>query len=351
MNEPHSSLAFMADAVDTALTAPDVPRFLEGIQEGFSALYRHLVLNTKTRKKSLQALEDAFASSRSSIRRRRILELCAWPVFDKPALPLPPTGGLPEFLWIFTVPFVVTLTPAQLVHPLLLEGEVLPAAQLLALAERSGCLNKKAAMRTFSTLFRREDLHAYGPQNIAAIFVGAELGINDVPVPLPILMDEEMESFRNVTLLALCSARLPLGESSLYRPGMLWPCEEAAQVVLAGLRAQGLEVEAVKGLAPCSVAESLFHCAGSGLAELEMNLKAAQATYGDLQVILKYPMEGFAEVNAFNSVGAEISILPTFAFFEPKAALTACVRQICAAQAIGYKGTFNLSIPAGSLLQ
>lgn len=349
MTGSRSSL-FLAEAVEAALAAADAPAFMQGVREGFDQLYKHLIAAPKSRKKTLDALDEAFENTRADIRRRRILELCAWPIFDKPSLP---TGeqSLPEFLWIFALPFVVTLKASQLERPIVLEGEVLDADQLLAIVERSECLNKNASLRAFSTLVRREDLHASGPRNIATRFIEAELGMVEPPQPLPVIMDEEIESCRNVTLMVLCAARLTAGETSLFNRGQVWPAESVAALIKEGLLAQSVEVEAVTSLPPCSMAESLFHCSGAGLAELEYNLKEAQDTYGSLEVIIKHPMDGFAEINAMTQEGVEISLLPAFSFFEPKKELADCVRRICEKHTIGYKGAYTLSTPAPSLLQ
>jgi hypothetical protein len=328
-------------ALDEALQAPNAQHFMHSIRGGYTALYQDIVADPRRRKRGLDALDAFFAATSANMRRRRIAELCAWPIFDKPSLPVE-SGALPEFLWLFAMPFVVTFSVEQLSRPVLLEGEVFDANALLGCVEESGALNTDAYLRAFSTLLRRDDLHAYGPRGLASTFVQAELGSDDVPQPLPLLMDEEVESHRTVVYFVPCAARLAVGARHLMNPAMPWCDQAAAEVVRAGLEQQGLEVDMVRSLPPCSMSEALFHCSGSGLAELESNLAEARKLYGELQVLIKHPMDGFAEINAMNNEGQEIVLLPAFAFVEPQGELQQCVRAICEQHDITFKGAFSL---------
>lgn len=335
-------------ALDDALEAPNAQHFLNSVRSGYKALYESVVANPRRRKQGLDALDAFFAANNANLRRRRVAELCAWPIFDKPALPTE-QDALPEFLWLFAIPFLVTFSAEQLTRPILLEGPVFDADALLTCVEESGALNDDGYIRAFSTMLRRDDLHAYGPRGLASTFVTAELGGDEVPQPLPLFMDEDLESHRTVVYFVPCAARLPAGTQHLINPNAVWCEQEAARVIREGLEMQGLELDNVRSLPPCSMAEIMFHCSGSGLAELESNLARAKQIYGELKVVIKYPMEGFAEINALNSDGQEIMLLPAFAFVEPQGELRQVVNAICEQHDITFKGTFAPAF-AGSRL-
>lgn len=329
-------------ALEHALAATDAQEFMASVRGGYSALYQALLVEHTQRQHQLDVLDNFLAQNTHRLRLRRIAEVCAWPIFDKPSLPHE-KGEQPEFLWLFALPFVVTFSQAQLSQPVFLEGEAVDANDLLACAEQAGVLNSNARLRAFSTLFRREDLHAYGPQGMARAFIEAELGGEAVPQPLPLQLDPEMESHRTVVYYAMCAARLPLGEKQLILKSPVWSPENPAHLVKQGLLQQGLGVDHVQSLPPCSMAEALFHCTGAGLAELESNLLEARRLYGELQVLIKHPMDGFAEINALNDSGQEIMLLPSFAFFEPKQELQHCVKTLCSQHQMGYKGAYVLA--------
>lgn len=343
-----ADLPEFSQALNHALVAADAQEFMESVRGGYSALYRALMVQSRERQRQLEVLDNFFADNVHRPRLRRIAEVCAWPIFDKPSLPHE-AGEAPEFLWLFALPFVVTFSQAQLSAPVFLEGEAVDANDLLAFTEQAGVLNAKARLRAFSTLFRRDDLHAYGPQGLARAFIDAELGGESVPQPLPLQLDPELESHRTVVYFAACAARLPVGESQLILKSPVWSSENPAHLVKQGLLQQGLGVEHVQSLPPCSMAEALFHCTGPGLAELESNLLEARRLYGELQVLIKHPMDGFAEINAVTDTGQEIMLLPSFAFFEPKQELQHCVKALCQQHQLGYKGAYVLASQSSML--
>jgi len=337
-------------ALDDALEAPNAQHFLSSVRSGHKALYDCIVTDASRRKKGLDAMDAFFAANSANVRRRRVAELCAWPIFDKPALP-PQEDKLPEFLWLFAMPFLVTFSVDQLSRPVMFNDEpVFDADAMLTCVEESGALNEDAYVRAFSTILRRDDLHAYGPRGLASIFVTAELGGDEIPQPLPLLMDEEIESHRTVMYFVPCAARLPVGARHLMNQDAIWCDQEAARILREGLEMHGVEIDNVRSLPPCSMAEIMFHCSGTGLAELESNIARAKQVYGELKVVVKYPMEGFAEINALNSDGDEIMLLPAFAFVEPPAELREVVTAICEEHNITFKGSFTPSIVGSRLI-
>lgn len=338
---PIPRLAPFERALDAALQAETAAQFMQAVRQGYDALYGMMVDDVRRRREGMAALEAFFAGTTANLRRRRIAELCAWPIFDKPALPQD-AAELPEFLWLFAVPFLVTLEREQLAEPVMLTAEALDADELLAFVETSAALNRKASLRAFSTLLRREDIHAYGPRGLASAFVQAELGAPEVPQPLPLFMDAEVDAHRTVLYFVPCAARLPVGETELLDRSVEWTGEAAAAIVQRGLTGLGLRVERVVSQPPCSIAEALFHCTGLGATELETNLVEARRLYGPLDVIIKHPMDGFAEINGFNADGDEVVLLPAFPFFEPRSELADCVKAICEQNQMGFRGSHRL---------
>ncbi len=337
------------DLTRPALQAETATQFMAGIKSGFDALYDGLVADT-TKKRMLPALEVAFTQSRGSIRQRRVLELCAWPIFDKPALPSAP-GAMPEFLWLFCLPFVVRFGMKDIQQPVLLQGDVVDARSMLHLAAESGWLNPKAVLSGFPALLTREDLHLYGPKNLASLFVHSEMGEDEGLQSMPLVFDDEIESGRVATVYLVGAARLPVGENHLLNKQAEWPAAESmARLVHTGLTECDLEVESVVSYPPCSMAEALFRCAGAGLQEFATVLSLAKEHYGAKDLILRHPMEGMAELTCTDKDGDEISLLPPFPFIEPKQELQACMRRLCRDLDIEFKGAFSVAVATGSML-
>lgn len=327
--------------VNQVLACETATEFMDQLRAGYQALYDALMQDTRQRKKALKLLEELFAATAAEPRRRRILELCSWPIFDKPALPLE-SPGLPEFIWVFALPFVVTFAPAQLPTPVVLDGDAFDPDAVLELLEASEAVSSKGHLRVFSTLFRKEDLHAYGPQNIAQFFVGAELGLTSPPQPLPVTFDRDIDCARSVPFFALCACRMQLGEKTLLNRDVVWSAAALEAEIFTGLQSRGLAVEAVHSLPPCSLAETLFQCAGPSLEAMERNLDEATKLYGELELIIRHPMDGLAEVNAFNAAGEEVVLQPPFSFFEPRLELRKTIAQYCERRRLGFRGSFVL---------
>lgn len=339
---------FVAQATNAAFQAEDLKGFLGGLREG--AGYLRDKLTSASAEKSRDLLNAAFESLGADPRRRRILELCAWPVFDKASLPQE-AAAPGDFLWLFALPFVVQLSARQLDKPLLLEQNTVDGEALLEIVETSGVMAVRDGFRCFSTLLRREDLHAYGPQNIAQAFVEGELSGEAGLQPLPVFMDEDIESCRAFTVFVPCAMRMPVGLDKLFQSRQGWLASRAAKVVREGFERAGVAVDLVVSLPPVSFTESLFRCAGVGTVELEVNLIEARRLYGELAVTLRHPAQGYAEITALNEAGEEILVVPPFPFFEPKKALAKAVRDICVAQGLEFRGSYSLQTPAPTLLQ
>lgn len=346
MSQPTVLSKFLS-ATAKPLAATTLDEFLVGIRRGYDDLYGAL-MNTTDQQEALDALDEAFAQTRRSPRQRRILELCAWPIFDKPALP-PAEASLPEFLWLFAVPVLVQLPQAR-DSVLMVPGDCLDMARLIETLEDSGCMNPKALVSGFSTLYSRDDLHAYGPLGIAQRFVDAETQDEvDLPLPLPIVQDPDIESGRTVTLYALLAARLPAGERVLF-DAQKWPTAQMDKVFRDGLAAGGIEHEALQSTPGCSMSEALFRCAGPGLRELESWVDLGVAHYDLKAMYVTMPVEGMAELVGVTAKGEELMLAPTFAYVEPSGELVAACERVCQSRNLPFRGMFVSAVPTSSTL-
>lgn len=342
----------LVDLTLPAMKASTAAEFMRGIKSGFDGLYEALMGENVKKKQLLIALDQAFAEHSPSLRQRRVLELCAWPIFDKPALPQR-DAELPEFLWLFVLPFVVKLSAADLTEPKLLQGDVVDAKSILTRVADSGWLNSKSALSAFPTLLTREDLHLYGPKSLAATFVHAERGDDEGLQPMPVVFDPEIESSRVVTLFLVCASRLPVGEHQLLHRQQEWDGSALGREVVSGLVNQGWAVESATSMPPCSMAEALFRCAGAGVQELGTVLDLAVEHYQSREFVLRYPMEGVAELTAISTEAGseeELVLLPPFQFLEPKGELLACVHRLCKDRGLEFKGAYSVSATTSSML-
>ncbi len=336
----------LADLALPALKATTSQEFMQAIRSGFDGLYDRLLSPGHSRKQTLAALDALFSGDLTNVRQRRVLELCAWPIFDKPALPAVPSQ-LPEFLWLFCLPFVVTGSGVSKSNPVDLP---LDAPRLLSLLTDTNWISDKGVLSTFPTLLTREDLHALGPQHLATSFVRAEAGASaSLPVK-PLSFDSALSGTSVKTLFLVCAARMPIGERALFSPQAKWDGTALADGVSTSLGTAGVTVSQVQSARPCSMAEALFHCAGAGRLELGVVLDLARLPQQEQGLELRFPIEGVAELVAVSRCGAEQLVAPPFHFVEPKAELQRCLRVLCDQRGIAFKGAFSAAVPQGSML-
>lgn len=328
------------------LAADNGSAFLAGVREGFESLYATLVAPGQ-QAQGVAALDEAFNQTVGAFRRRRVLEMCVWPVYDKPAIPA--AKGTEEFLWMFCLPFVVQFSQATAAAPVFVPDALFDGGAVLRAASCEAWFNPEARLSGFPTLLTREDLHLFGPRNLATLFVQAETG-QDAPLqPLPLLLDAEIESARVTTFYMLAAARLPVGETTLLQQHGEWPAQALERYVMAGFAEHGIETERVTSLAPCSMAEALLRSTRVGACEVRAVLELAKVHYGITEVAVQYPLEGMAEL--VGTAGAEQSyvLCAPFAFIEPSAELQGCLSKVCQQLGLGFKGGFATAIPAGTM--
>jgi hypothetical protein len=330
------------------LSAETLAEFLVGIRGGHDTIYRAL-LSSSDPGAGLAALDEAFAGTRRLPHHRRILELCAWPVFEKPAVPAAP-NGLPEFLWLFAVPVLVQL-PLERAAVLMIPPDLLHTADFIAVLEESGCLNRKAVVSGFSALYTRDDLHESSPCRIAERFVLAEAGGDfDSPAPLPVVRDLEIESGRTVTFYVLLAARLPVGERELFMRDVAWPRERLDLLLARDMASANVFVERLESDVACSMSETLYRCTGPGLREMERWVDLAQQHYALGSVYLTRQADGMAELVGVTEQGEELLLSSTFSYVEPAAELSSCCELICKSRHLPFKGMFVSAAPTSSAL-
>lgn len=335
--------------VKKPLAAKEGAEFLEGVREGFESLYAKL-LSSGHKKKWASALDAAFSQTMGSFREHRVLELCAWPIFDKPALPAQDKGDFPEFLWMFCIPFVVQFAQHETAAPLNLPENLFDGQAVLRKLSQGTWFNPQAMLAGFPVLLSREDLHLTGPSSLASLFVEAELGGPVVLRGLPHIFDEEIESGRVATFYMVASARMQCGESRLMLREGAWPAEKLEQMLMAGFAKNGIDVEQVRSLPACSMAEALFRCTPAGEAELRLVLELAKAHYGVKEVLVRYPLAGMAELTGLDQDGEGLLLCSPFAFIEPKRVLQDCIGQACLAQGLTFTGGFSTATQSSSMI-
>lgn len=334
------SLSRFERDLDAALNASGVDQLQECLYSGAQSL-RECVLGAGSSSLTYKALDAFFTRTQGDRRRRRMAELCSWPLFDKPLVPSKPEAG--SFLWLFTLPFMVTVSPKALAQPLLVTGNCLNGEGLLDVLEESQALAPGARPRAFTTMLRRDDLHAFGPAGLARCFVQSEMGEFQAPGALPLHLDPEIDCHRSVLYFVPCAALLPVGTTVLRGPGYAaWEGTRAAALVMDGLLAEGLDVEGVRSFAPVSIPQALLMCNTHGRAELTANIAEALRLYGKLGVKLRAPIRGVAELVAPTVSGPLAQVMAPFSFLEPLSTLHETVEEVCASLNLPFMGTETL---------
>jgi hypothetical protein len=325
--------------LDKAIVATKAAIQLEAVEDCISSLLHDMAGPLREQTQAVLAKELG-QQPVQNMRRRRLLEFCASVVFDKTGLPRE-DGEFPEFLWHFAIPFTVTFAPDGLAQNEVLENCVVDVEAILAEAEHSGYLNPRSVLYASSRLFKREDLQYLGPRELSLMFLHAVLNNEDIAVPLPLMLDPQMDTYRSVTMVVLASARLPVGATTLFHPEQAWPAEEISRVVWASLLAQGVKVESVKGHAPARIHEVLSHSMNLFRDELSRNLAAAKAEQQVQAVGIRYFARGYAEIIGMLPCGTAAHLIPAFSFFETQDEVTNVVKAIAVATGLGFFGAMT----------
>jgi hypothetical protein len=332
------------------LRASTAKEFMEGVRQGFEGVYTSL-MEGADQPRTLSALKAALSASDVPIRHRKALELCVWPIFDKPMLPQN-GSGVPEFLWLYSLPFVVQFSTRGAERPIQFSEDVFDMEALTQAVYQSGRLSAKAVLGGFPTLFTREDLQRQGAPTLATAAVCVSTGLGQPGLtPGGLEFDSDIECARVATFFVVGTARMPAGERTLMNPSAAWPPEGLERLILAGLTEQGFEVETVTSMAPCSMAETLLRCTSTGHLEFCKVLALAQQHYALTGVSIEHSGEGWAELHAtIRGEQDAILILPAFAFVEPRDELQGCIQQCCLDLGIPFKGAFSVALPISSML-
>ena len=338
-------LSHLDQSLDQALHAKSRKELLDAVSDCVQSIID--ALGGSQREQAHIELDAAFSACNTDIRRRRLLEFCLSPIYDKPPLPSSSTTEN-EFLWLFAIPFVVTFSPEALKHPVLFSNQVVDAGAILTELAETGYMNCEGSLRSTARLFKREDLQVLGPRKLAGLFVHAEMTQDDVMEPLPLMLDPDMDAYRSVTLFMLAASRLPMGETRLYNQPDSWPAETMARVIQASLAAQDIDVESVVSLPPHSLPEMLLRFSGPAAHELRANLENAKKEYEGVQVVVRTTINGYAEINGCLPDGTEVVLIPAFSYFESNRELTGFIEQTCKELDMPFIGLygFNMQQPA-----
>lgn len=285
-------------------------------------------------------VEAAFSTAAGNQRLRRAMEALLLPA-TAVTMPAEQSDSLPEFLWTFCLPVRLTFKTEQLDRITVFHGAYVPIEELLLSLEQSGVVSDKAILGGYTSLYRREDLYAYGPLAIAQSFVTAEVDEDfEPPHPLPVIMDGGLPGNVTVTSLILMSARLPLGEKVLFRSRLLK--KETRQVLettlLSRLRAEGIDVEKVEADQLTHLTEMYFHSGGPLARELEAHLETLKRAFGSsIEVVGRVPAPGYFEVNVIDEGGQEHLGIAAFPTLEPPEVLRSVLERLCERTSTRFK--------------
>lgn len=346
-----SAIARVLKLVEPTLRANSAAEFMAGVKAGYDGMFSHLIQEAG-QPEAVAAVTAMSTGSSVTLRQRQAIELCSWPIFDKPGLPSVP-GAAPEFLWLYCLPFVVQFAPECVNAPIQLAAKAFDSDALANAVYQSGGLNSKAVIATSPSLLTRSALQAHAPSSLAAVFVLAELGLGGLVLPPPIVsFVSDIECARVATFFAVGAARLPVGERALIAEGFDWPAATLERLVLAGLAEQGLAIEKVTSMPPCNMAQSVLRCSATGFLEFQAVLKLANEEHPLTGVSIEHSADGWAELHATVLGETEpLLIFPAFSFLEPKDALQDCVQRCCESLGIPFKGVFSAVLPTSSMLQ
>lgn len=291
-------------------------QFYESLRAGYLTLHGRLTDDAKGRE--AQALRDAFQEA--TLPQRLALQLCALPLYEKPFLP-GDADAPPEFLWLFTVPVVIRFSQkladqGTFIWP----DDALPCAELLDLLHNGNRLEPRAQLGMFSPLYTRNDLLAWGPENLALHAVNAEVADTPAPAALPVHLSAARPAYRSVMFFALAIARVPIGVRSLIRQQEdKSDLIEMQRLIAQRLTALGVDFESVSVTPPCPVTSSCFMANPAYLDQVESNCSAARKDLGAVTAQVKFPMPGYIEISARTASGQELSLLPPEPCCEPPA--------------------------------
>jgi hypothetical protein len=291
-------------------------KFYDSLRKGYLGV--HALLTNDADGHEAQALREAFEASQANLAQRLALQLCVMPLYEKPGLPTD-EGAPPEFLWMFALPVVIRFTQqltdkGNFVWP----EDVLPANELLALLHDGNRLEPRAQLGMFTPLYTRNDLLAWGPENMAFHAVNAELMGTPAPAPLPVNLSADRPASRSMLFFGVGLARVPVGVKSLLRRQDDERDLSAMTALIASRLAElGVSVEAVTVCPPCPITSSCFMANPAYLGQVYENCLSAKEELGAVSAQVRFPMPGYLEISALTASGKELSLLPAEPCCEP----------------------------------
>lgn len=348
INEGASSSKVVSTVID-AVEANEISEFMQGLQTAYAKLHQLLVTNSTP---ALDGFKSALVDVSLPTRGKQILQAAAWPIFDKPALPLALPNGKQEFLWLFALPLLVKVKDSQLSCPVRLEG-VSAGEPYLEVLKSTGVLNARGVVSLLPSFFTRDDIQRLGPIALGRAAIASQFEMEGAEAKAgAVHFDDDIECARTVTLYLIGAARLPAGEKRVLQPGD-WPADTFENLTADVLTQAGIGVEAVKSFPPCTMAETLFKCTKIGYLEIRESLADARQRYAVSSITLEFPAAGWAEVQGHSVERGDgpLMLIPPFPFIEPPPELEKCVRICCEELSVEFNGAYQVAGPTSPVLQ
>lgn len=333
-----STLSALLEHCARCHSGPELMPKIQQLYQRLSELQKKSSVHKDVVQQELEALRAEVAHSP---RRRLLLDYASWPLFSHTIIQ-DEWSDEPHGLRIFALPFLVQMHPDFLGAPVDLTDIVENNEQLLQAIEDTGLFGEQDMVGSFPALFTKPQLQGMAPWILQNIYVAAETG-SPVYLSLESLkFDPDLEAARTATLYYVVGVRSPIGHTdplNVERHGP-WQGAELAHLMKANFESQGIMLETVESLSPVSLSETLLWCSEAGTQELLRMLKLAKEEYALLDVALRQPMEGVAEICGTISTGEEVDVFGPFLFLEPVADLKAHLADACQQCGLSFKGAY-----------
>jgi hypothetical protein len=316
--------------------------FFEALKEGYLALHGPLTRDPDGVQAS--ALRQAFGMTQADPAVRLALEFCAFPIYEKPILPMVSEDSTPEFLWIFALPVVIRFPDVvRQEGAYVWDHSPLPAEDMLQVLGDSGRFEQAARLRMFTNLYTRSDIFAWGPENLALHVLNAEISESEapMPMPLPVQFSEELSGYRSMMFMALCAARVPVTVKRLIQQRQGREDLDLLEKLIAkNLETLGLPYESVTVAPPCPLTASCFISNPAFLQQVSEICMTSQEMWDLKSVYVKFPMPGYVELAGRLEDDSEVVLMPAELCCEPRKEVASLLERVVAEAGLPVGGSF-----------
>ena len=336
-----NALTTIDSSLDRAMQCESVQDFFEALTQTRRSVQAITEKNT-----GAATLQKELERSSANVRRSRVLQACAWS-----ALSVRKTQG--QYASSFGIPVVLTFGEGSWKKPDELTQKLLEARPAQTIQDEVGHLLPEKAFLG-NRLFRSEDLLRHGPVLMHDLLFSAMANDTaELPPPRRLTLDSEIDCWRSLAFFV--AGATPVTSGSPFRLDSFamqqWPEDSLALAVAEALMNAGVQVDRVACLPPCSLAECAFSCSGPSYYELGENLRNAHSRYGELEVSIRFSMDGIAELSGTTPEGADIILAPPLVHTEPRAVFTGAVKGLCELADMAWAGAYALAMSETSMLQ